>query len=111
MEPEFFPCQNFRILEEQPPERHKTAIIRTRIAQDSFYPSVQRHVSITGTFDIDSEFLPLTQAVHTKTVDGPASSDLSEMRFERVIQRALAFGFPHHSVEIIGGEPILDHGR
>src|SRR5207244_12669350 len=53
VEPEFFPCQNFRILEEQPPERHKTAIIRTRIAQDSFYPSVQRHVSITGTFDID----------------------------------------------------------
>src|ERR1035437_1006763 len=110
VKPEIFPGKNLRILEEQTPQSYKAAIAGKRLCGDLNDPAVQLNISSSGAFNVDSQLMPLPEAVLAKATDRPAGTG-AEVGFQGHIKGALTFRLPHHAVQVIVREPVLHQRR
>src|ERR1017187_2130698 len=94
--PEFFPAENFRIVEQQAPERDEVSIHRPLILRSGAEQLGEQAVSGLRTIGGDAALACFGAAVLTEAGDsraGPSTTD-------SVLERALALAAPRDPVDL-----------
>src|SRR5579859_3767420 len=98
--PQFLPRQDFRIVQEQPPEGNKVAVARPRIVPRCVNPLVEFKKSLARPRDINAALAALAQAILAEAGDGGVAVKASVARADGIIQRALPLRAPHDSIDL-----------
>src|ERR1035437_7173795 len=109
--PEIFPREQFRIIQEQPPECREITVARTLAIATVAHESFHLTETAAGALDINAAVAPffLTELAEAGGATGVLSAALGKA--QRVEQSALTFRSPHDAADVVGARVIFDQSQ
>src|SRR5262245_10461397 len=106
--PEFLPCQNFWVVQQQAPEGDEISVARSGAGVGGARKFIQFDQALARPLHADAALAPLSSAVFAEAGKSRAAIESAVARADRIVERPLSLRAPHNAINLVRLDVVLN---